>query len=142
MKEIWKEIIHKTSILMKSITFLSLALFFTSIFNGFSQQDTPVVLSSVNEIGIRVDSISELSTVDWDDLFSLFEMNQATDSICVFFELGKFDTKTQEGSNITFNDLKISVKGIAGNQEKLKEEMKTAVKKTEILIASIRDRKN
>jgi len=127
---------------MKSITFFSWTLFFTSIFSGFSQQDTPVVLSSVNEIGIRVDSISELSTVDWDDLFSLFEMNKATDSICVFFELGKFDAKAQEGSNITFNDLKISVKGIAGNQDKLKEEMKAAVQKTEILISAMRDRKH
>jgi hypothetical protein len=122
---------------MRSIQFLVFVLVFASTFKGHSQQENPVVLSSVNEVGITVDSIEELSKADWDGLFSMFEMNQAADSISLYFQIREFKMKKRENSNVTFNNLKISVRGVAENREQLKREMKKAVDNAQDLITRI-----
>lgn len=119
---------------MKTITLFTFLMFiFFSI--SYSQETKPLSIITVNEIGITVDSLSELSTVNWDDLFSIFEKNQPTDSISMYIQLKALKTDAGGSSILAYNNLKVSVKGVAENKRKLKEQM---LQTTEKLVANLK----
>ena len=133
MFEVCECIIQKT-ILMKTITLFSLLMFifFSKI---YSQDKEPLSRITVNEIGITVSNSIELSTLNWDDLFSVFEQNQPTDSISMYIQLKDFEIGVGSRSNLVYNNLKVSVKGIVENKRNLKEKLMLT---TEKLVANLK----
>jgi len=119
---------------MKTITLFSLLMFifFSKI---YSQDKEPLSRITVNEIGITVSNSIELSTLNWDDLFSVFEQNQPTDSISMYIQLKDFEIGVGSRSNLVYNNLKVSVKGIVENKRNLKEKLMLT---TEKLVANLK----
>lgn len=107
--------------LLKSILFFVLlqATFFLS-----AQEKNVDMTFSVNEIDIKAESIEELKTMDWEDLFSVFNDNAAKDSIRVGIGVKDLTLLKKDGDSILINSMRVMAANITENKEDLKKQVK------------------
>jgi hypothetical protein len=115
--------IMKTMSLMKTIKLLTLTFYLFAISAIQAQGANENSMVTVNELGITVDKIQMLGTLNWTKTFSIFKDNNPGDSIQVFIKIKNLEFKRDDLSNITFNDLTLSVKGVSKNRDELKKEI-------------------
>ena len=108
---------------MKTIKLLTVTLFLF-IIGAIQAQDTDEYsIVKVKELGITVDKVEELDTLNWTKVFSIFNDNNPEDSIQVFIKINKLKFKRDDLSSITLNDLTLAVKGVSKNRDELKREI-------------------
>ena len=96
----------------------------------FSQSDSLTNTKfEIHEIGITVDALDELKTIDWDDLFAVFEMDERNSKITFFVELKDVDVKNRSDIEVHLSNLKFSVSGYENQRDELQEQLSSIVKK-------------
>lgn len=111
--------------LLKNILFI--VLLQTSVFS-VAQEEESVTTISVTEIVIKADTIEELKTMDWDDLFSVFEDNAAKDSIRVGIGVKDLTLFKKDGDSILINAMNVMVADITENKENMKKQIQERTK--------------
>ena len=106
---------------------LSLVVFLTS-FLIFGQENENEWTTSINEVEITIDSIDELKSIDWKDMFSVFEGNSPKDSLRLAINLKDLDV-FKEGSNDTkIERFTVAVVGLTEDLDILKKKLKKSTK--------------
>jgi len=108
---------------MKTIKLLTVTLFLFAISAIQGQDPHEDSNTKVKELGITVDEIEELDTLNWNEVFSIFKDNNPEDSIQVFIKINKLEFKRDDLSMIKCDDLTLSVKEVSKNREELKKEL-------------------
>ena len=108
---------------MKTIKLLTVTLFFFVISAVQAHDAHEGSIVKVKELGITVDKVEELDTLNWTEVFSIFKDNNPEDSIQVFIKINKLELKKYDLSMVRYDDLSLSVKGISKNREELKKEI-------------------
>ncbi|WP_394750731.1 hypothetical protein [Spongiimicrobium salis] len=116
---------------MKTITKLFFSLFLLIGVNSFAQQNTSTsVESAITSLEVKVTEIEELETLDWDDMFQVFDGNAAHQPIEIALVIdGDFKKKSLGDAKVTFSNFNIRLNGIQENRTQLRESMKEGTAK-------------
>ena len=108
--------------------FTVIALSITSTI--FSQtKSSKIERFEIHEIGITVNSLAELKTIDWDDFFSVFELDEINSKITFFIELKDVDVQDKSNNDVHFSQLKFTVSGYESEKYEMQKQMLTITKK-------------
>ena len=83
----------------------------------------------IHEIGITVDTLDELKTIHWDDLFNVFELDQCNSKITFFVELKDVTAKDKKNNDVHFTKLKFEVSGYESERYELQKQLSSIAKK-------------
>lgn len=106
--------------LLKALLFI--VLLQTSVFL-VGQEEQKEVTVTVSEIIITTDTIEEFENMDWDDLFTVFEDNEAKDSIRVGIRFEDLNLYKKDGDSVLVNALQVMVADISENKEEMKKQI-------------------
>jgi len=106
--------------LLKALLFI--VLLQTSVFL-VGQEEQKEVNVTVSEIIITTDTFEEFETMDWEDLFTVFEDNAAKDSIRVGIRFKDLNLYKKDGDSVLVNALQVMVAGISENKDELKKQI-------------------
>lgn len=95
----------------------------------FSQSDSLTNTKfEIHEIGVTVDTLNELKTIDWDDLFDVFEMDDKNSKITFYVELKDVKVKDKKNNDVNFIQLKYTVSGYENERVDLQKQMTSITK--------------
>lgn len=84
------------------------------------ENDRDITESAVTSLEVTVEEISELDTLDWDEMFQIFEGNRDDQTIEVRLVFdGDLSMKSDTSAKIKLSNLKISLSGIQSEKEEL-----------------------
>lgn len=108
---------------MKTIKLFSSTLLLFALGTVQSQvsKESPIV--SVQDVGISVDKIEELESLDWNEIFSVFKENDPKDSIQIYVSVKNLGVRQKENTITSYTDLTITAKGISENYDELRNEI-------------------
>lgn len=106
--------------LLKGLLFIVLLQTTTSL---VAQEKDHEITVSVSEIIITADTFEEFETMDWDDLFTVFEDNAAKDSIRVGIRFEDLNLYKKDGDSVLVNALQVMVADISENKEEMKKQI-------------------
>lgn len=106
--------------LLKGLLFIVLLQTTTSL---VAQEKDHEITVSVSEIIITTDTFEEFETMDWDDLFTVFEDNAAKDSIRVGIRFEDLNLYKKDGDSVLVNALQVMVADISENKEEMKKQI-------------------
>ena len=106
--------------LLKALLFI--VLLQTSVFL-VGQEEQKEVTVTVSEIIITTDTFEEFETMDWEDLFTVFEDNAAKDSIRVGIRFKDLNLYKKDGDSVLVNALQVMVADISENKDELKKQI-------------------
>jgi hypothetical protein len=106
--------------LLKGLLFIVLFQTTTSL---VAQEKDHEITVSVSEIIITADTFEEFETMDWDDLFTVFEDNAAKDSIRVGIRFEDLNLYKKDGDSVLVNALQVMVADISENKEEMKKQI-------------------
>jgi hypothetical protein len=108
--------------------FIVIALSITSTI--FSQTKSPKIERfEIHEIGITVNSLDDLKTIDWDDFFSVFELDEINSKITFFIELKDVDVQDKSNNDVHFSQFKFTVSGYESEKDELQKQMSSITEK-------------
>ena len=106
---------------MKTFTKVFLSLFILISGNCLAQESLSISSeSAVTNLEVKVTEIEELDTLDWDDIFQVFEGNAENQPIEIALVVdGDFKKKSLEDAKITFSNFNFTVKGVQADKAEL-----------------------
>lgn len=117
-------------------TLTVLALFVTSF--SFAQQKTSFLKKAqLTSVKVKVDTQESLNTIDWDEMFTLFDGNDDNETISASLVVDKLEVKPTEKSSLVFSDFSITVSGPQSERAELLQKMKKQTKKFKKAINNI-----
>jgi len=125
---------------MKNLKTLCLAILCSTSTMVIAQTDHSTIEVSVNSLAVTVDTIDEIETVNWDELFEVFESNAESDQITVQLAIKDLDMNSKTTSKIKLNNSSISVTGLKQNEKALIGEMKKRTKRFKKMLRSIKNK--
>jgi len=121
--------------------FKALLLFvFLQVVSFTQAQDSKIeISSSVDKLDIMVNTIEELKTIDWDEMFTVFDENEPNDSIKVSIQLADMHLSFEESEGEgVLNSLHVEVADKTKNSDVMKRSLKKStngiIRMIEILI--------
>lgn len=117
---------------MKLSRVILVLVFVQSVVFVQAQESESKISSSVNSIEIKANTVEEIKSIDWDDLFSVFDENSPKD----FIKLGIQFENMSLGKSDTLNSMKFSITGLTESKETIKKHLK---KGTKVLIKAIEE---
>ena len=113
---------------MKTIIYLFLWGFLMAHYPAFSQnsdENNPQIDLQVVEVGVTITEIEDLETIDWKEIFDLYQSNKASDSIGVYLRLKDVSGVMDTGQKFHFKNFKYEVAGKVSERKRLQEQMDT-----------------
>ena len=116
---------------MKTITKVFLSLFMLIGVNCFAQEDTVISTeSAITNLEVTVTEIEDLNTLDWNDIFQVFEGNAENQPIEIALVIdGDFKKKSLGDAKVTFSNFNMRLKGIQADKMQLMKTMKEKTQK-------------
>lgn len=91
---------------------------------GFSQAKISEHRSvAVNEIGVTVTELEDLKTIDWNEIFTIFDGQNDDSKIALFVELKDIDATNKDNEKVHFTKVKYEVAGLKSESKNLKKQM-------------------
>ena len=78
---------------------------------------------TIERLGFTVDSIDDLKTIDWDDLFTVFDGQDSDSKIALFVRLKDVDVIAKDSTEMSFSDVKYEVSGYVHEKDILKQRL-------------------
>lgn len=119
---------------MKSLNRIIFVCFMAINSFVFSQGEKEI---KIEELGITVDTIENLKTINWDELFSIFEYEKNNSKISLFIQLKEINVLDKNSQEMNIDKLKYVVTGYVYEKDKLKQQL---VGITNKLIAKYKDK--
>jgi hypothetical protein len=117
-------------ILMKTIKIIFLATLLLLTEQFYAQQDPlPKGQIELKELGISVSEFKDLKTIEWTEIFDMFELYGEGSEIKVYLQLKEMDLRDRDNKSVHFADFKVSVKGTKAEREKLQAQMEQITNK-------------
>lgn len=109
-------------------TLTALALVVTSF--SFAQQKTSLLKKAqLTSIEVKVDTQESLNTIDWDEMFTIFDGNDDNETISASLVVDNLTVNPTEKSSLVFSDFSITVSGPQSERTELLQKMKKQTKK-------------
>jgi hypothetical protein len=77
----------------------------------------------VNGIGISVTELADLKTINWDDIFEIFNEQREDSKISLFVELKDIDATNKDNEEVHFTKVKYEVSGLKSESKNLRKQM-------------------
>ena len=115
---------------MKAIKIIFLGTLLLLTEQYYAQQNTlPKEQIELKELGISVTEFKDLKTIEWSEIFDMFELYGEGSEIKVYLQLKDMDLRDSENTAFHFADFKVSVKGTKSEKEKLQAQMEQITNK-------------
>lgn len=115
---------------MKSLQalFTTIVLIITAI--GFSQTKSPKIDKfEIQEIGVTVNTLQELKSIDWHEVFDIFEIDEENSKIKFYVQLKDFNAIDKNNKEVHFSKVKYEVSGYKNQRKELEKSMKAITKR-------------
>ena len=109
---------------MKTVNILFTAVVLLVSSFGFSQAKISEHKNvEVNGIGISVTELADLKTINWDDIFEIFNEQREDSKISLFVELKDIDATNKNNEEVHFTKIKYEVSGLKSESKNLRKQM-------------------
>ncbi|MBT8299297.1 MAG: hypothetical protein HKP42_08860 [Maribacter sp.] len=96
-------------------------------FLTFAQIQEQKAIASINAVEITVDSIDELNSIDWNDMFLVFKENTSKDTIRIAINVKELYIDGTGSKHLKIEDFSIAVEGITENLEELEGKLQQSI---------------
>ncbi len=115
---------------MKNLQRLFTAIVLFVVTNGISQSESSKIEKfKIQEVGITVNNLEELKSIDWNDLFDIFDMDEDNSKINFYIELKDFKASDKNNNDVYFSEMKYAVSGYKNDRKKLETFMRIITKR-------------
>ena len=118
---------------IKTLAFIALILMSQHFYAQQAEKTEEGI--EITGLGITVTEYEDLETIEWDEIFDLFDTYGKGSKFKVYLQLKDIKLKDVEDQSVYFQDLKFSVSGYKSEREELQQ---TMVQITEKLLRKYR----